>query len=58
MEAQRNSMQLEASLQKEAMQLTKESVMHDSDKEHEKDIQARELMADALRNVFTTKTGS
>jgi hypothetical protein len=56
-EAARNLGQLEASRAKDKVDLVKEVLIHASEKNHEKTLQQKELMAEALANVYQTHTG-
>jgi hypothetical protein len=55
MEAQRNAAQVQASKERDQTTLMKEAIIQASEKQHEKDIQTKELLADALKSVFQAK---
>jgi len=51
-EAQRNASQLQASKERDQTALMREAIIQAGEKQHEKDLQTKELLADALKNVF------
>lgn len=55
LEAARNAAQIQASKERDNTMLVKEAIIQANEKQHEKDAQTREIMADALRNVFQSK---
>ena len=55
-EMQRNQMQLAASKEKNQMELQKEMIIHNTDKQHDREYQAKEIMADALKTALQIKT--
>jgi len=56
LEAARTLAQSQNSRNRDALMLAKELLIHDKDQKHEKESQAKEILADALRNVYQTKT--
>ena len=55
-EIQRNQMQVAASKEKNQMELQKEMIIHSTDKQHDREYQAKEIMADALKTALQIKT--
>ena len=55
-EIQRNQMQVMASKEKNQMELQKEMIIHKVDKEHDREYQAKEIMADAMKTALQIKT--
>jgi hypothetical protein len=55
LEAQRNAAQVQASKERDQTTLMKEAIIQASEKQHEKDLQTKELLADALKSVFQAK---
>jgi len=49
-------MQLTASKEKNQMELQKEMIIHNTDKQHDREYQAKEIMADALKTALQIKT--
>jgi hypothetical protein len=55
-EIQRNMAQIQASKEKDNTQLIKEAMIHASEKQHDKEIQEKDIMADAFKNIFNAQT--
>ena len=55
-EIQRNQMQVAASQRRDQMELQKEMIIHGTDKQHDREYQAKEIMADALKTALQIKT--
>jgi len=55
-EIQRNQMQVAASQRRDQMELQKEMIIHNTDKQHDREYQAKEIMADALKTALQIKT--
>lgn len=56
LEAARTVAQSENARKKDALTIAKELLIHDKDQKHENANKAKEIMADALRNVYQTNT--
>ena len=55
LEAQRNAAQIQASKERDQTSLMREAIIQASEKQHEDDLQTKEILADALKNVFQAK---
>jgi len=55
LEAQRNAAQVQASKERDQTSLMREAIIQAGEKQHENDLQTKEILADALKNVFQAK---